>query len=206
MPKEKQFILYKIYYDYDGKEKLVYLGRTKQPLRQRLYNHFFKPSLMRTLSLNITCKVEYTLCKTEADMNLYEIYYINLYKPTLNVDDKCKDDMTVSLPDLEWIEWKDDIINKWKDKYNEKHNFFDEKYRVWNQYVEVGQRAARMLKIAGRITEGEYYDYKEAGELLKQNIHINTKNSAVDKDFVKNLDDLTIKYVNMNEESEDKTK
>ena len=61
----------------------------------------------------------------------------------LNVDDKCKDDMTVSLPDLEWIEWKDDIINKWKDKYNEKHNFFDEKYRVWNQYIEVGQRGAK---------------------------------------------------------------
>ena len=24
--------------------------------------------------------------------------------------------MTVSLPDLEWVEWKDDIIDKWKAK------------------------------------------------------------------------------------------
>ena len=38
-------------------------------------------------------------------MNLYEIYYINLWKPPLNVDDKARDDLSISMPDKEWVEF-----------------------------------------------------------------------------------------------------
>ena len=49
-------------------------------------------------------KIEYAEFLSEADMNLYEIYYINLLKPPLNCDDKAKDELTVSLPDVDWNE------------------------------------------------------------------------------------------------------
>ena len=37
--------------------------------------------------------VEYALCETEADMFVYEVYYINRFKPALNKDDKAKDEL-----------------------------------------------------------------------------------------------------------------
>ena len=45
-------------------------------------------------------------------MNLYEIYFINLYKPPLNIDDKAQDNLTIQLPELKWEEF---IPSKWED-------------------------------------------------------------------------------------------
>lgn len=204
MAKEKQFILYKIYYEQNGSDNLVYLGRTRQPLKQRLYGHFFKPQMMRTLSLNITSKVEYALCKTEADMNLYEIYYINLYKPVLNIDDKCGDEMTITLPDLEWIEWNNDILDKWKERYIKERDFDDEKRRVWNISCEIGRRAVRILRNSGKISDDEYDQYLKDTEKIYNSLR--KRDPQIDEDFVKRIEKLTAYYVDMNEESEDKDK
>lgn len=54
--------------------------------------------------------------ETEADMNLYEIYYINLWKPPLNVDDKARDSLSISLPDKEWDEFIPANWDKWKNE------------------------------------------------------------------------------------------
>ena len=64
---------------------------------------------------NVT-KIEYTMLSTEADMNLYEIYYINLWKPPLNVDDKAKDNLTITLPELEWKKFVPANWDKWKEQ------------------------------------------------------------------------------------------
>lgn len=93
MGKIQGFILYRIWYGND----LVYLGRTKQPLQTRLHGHFFKKPMHRSISINLVTKIEYAMFPTESDMNLYEIYFINLWKPALNIDDKCKDELTVLL-------------------------------------------------------------------------------------------------------------
>lgn len=50
----------------------------------------------------------------EADMNLYEIYYINRWKPHLNVDDKARDNLSISLTDKEWIEFIPTNWDDWK--------------------------------------------------------------------------------------------
>ncbi len=202
MAKEKQFILYKIYYEQNGSDNLVYLGRTRQPLKQRLYGHFFKPQMMRTLSLNITSKVEYALCKTEADMNLYEIYYINLYKPVLNIDDKCGDEMTVTLPDLKWIEWDDDILDKWKERYIKERDFDDEKRRVWNISCEIGRRAVRILRNSGKISDDEYDQYLKNTEKIYNSLR--KRDPQIDEEFVKRIEELTAQYVNMNEKNGEK--
>lgn len=112
---ERQYILYKIYYS----DKLVYVGRTYQDLKDRLRMHFFHTNkIVKQLNLLDVTKIEYSILNTQADMYLYEIYLINLYHPVLNVDDNAKDDLSdfVVLPKLSFYLYEDKIIEKWKEK------------------------------------------------------------------------------------------
>lgn len=102
--------LYKIYYG----DNLVYLGRTIQPLNDRLRGHFFKKPMYRIIDIDAVTKIEYAEFKTRADMYLYEIYYINKLKPHFNCDDKAKDELTVVLPEIEFKEYECNLIDKWK--------------------------------------------------------------------------------------------
>lgn len=109
------YILYKIYY----RDELAYIGRTTQDLKNRLRMHFFHTNkIVKQLDILQVTKIEYTILNTQADMYLYEIYLINLYHPLCNVDDNAKDDLSdfIVLPKLEFYEYKDPIIDKWKEK------------------------------------------------------------------------------------------
>ena len=110
MASPKGFILYRIWY---GKH-LAYLGRTKQPLQARIRGHMFSKPMHRTIDIHNVTKIEYTMLQTEADMNLYEIYFINLWKPPLNVDDKARDYLTIKLPELQWTEFVPSKWDEWK--------------------------------------------------------------------------------------------
>ena len=112
MSSPKGFIIYRIWY---GK-CLAYVGRTKQPLQARIHGHMFCKPMHKIIDIHNVTKIEYTMLSTESDMNLYEIYYINLWKPPLNVDDKAKDKLTITLPDLEWKEFIPSNWDKWKEQ------------------------------------------------------------------------------------------
>lgn len=108
----KGFILYRIWYG----NNLVYLGRTKQPLQSRIHGHMFAAAMHRAIDIHNVTKIEYVMLQTEADMNLYEIYFINLWKPSLNVDDKARDNLTISLPELKWKPFIPTNWESWKKK------------------------------------------------------------------------------------------
>lgn len=112
MASPKGFILYRIWYG----NNLAYLGRTKQPLQARIHGHMFASPMHRAIDIHKVTNIEYVLLPTEADMNLYEIYFINLWKPALNVDDKAKDSMTIILPELEWKTFTPKNWDDWKTK------------------------------------------------------------------------------------------
>lgn len=116
--RKAQHTVYRIYYD----SQIVYIGRTNQPLRARIHGHVMAKPMHRTIDIRQITKIEYHSFDSEADMNLYEIYYILLYKPPLNVDDKTKDALTVSLPEVEFLEYDigSDLFKKWKDTVAEK--------------------------------------------------------------------------------------
>ena len=65
-------IVYRIYYG----DQIVYVGRTNQPLQTRIRGHLFAKPMHRILSIDLISKVEFHEFDSEADMNLYEIYYI----------------------------------------------------------------------------------------------------------------------------------
>lgn len=110
MSSRKGFILYRIWYG----NNLVYIGRTKQPLQARIRGHMFSKPMHRAIDIHNVTMIEYTELPTEADMNLYEIYFINLWKPPLNVDDKARDDLTIVLPELPWKEFTPARWEEWK--------------------------------------------------------------------------------------------
>ena len=156
MAKIQGFILYKIYYG----DTLVYLGRTKQPLQDRIRGHLFKKPMHRSIYIEQVSKIEYTEFKTEADMNLYEIYYINLLKPPLNIDDKTRDLLTVYLPEVEWKLFETPLWDKWKEEIEKQ----DEKYRMRRQEQKAMCETIRIMRKRyhnGEISEDEYYRFKD---------------------------------------------
>ena len=110
--KDEKFILYKIY----SENCLLYLGRTKQPLQRRLHSHFFKKPMVREINIECITKIEYAEFPTEADMNVMEIYYINKLKPPLNRDDKAKDELTIKLPEVHFMEFECSLMDKWREE------------------------------------------------------------------------------------------
>ena len=107
--------------------------------------------------------------------------------------------MTVTLPDLEWIEWNDDILDKWKERYIKERDFDDEKRQVWNISCEIGRRAVRILRNNGKISDDEYDQYLKDTEKIYNSLR--KRDSQIDEDFVKRIEELTAHYVDMNEES-----
>lgn len=116
MPKEKTHTLYRIWYD----DEIVYLGRTNQPLQSRLHGHFFKKPMHREIDIFKVTKIEKTEFSTIADMYLYEIYFINVYKPYLNKDDKASDELSVDLPEVQWVRFEPPLMDKWKSQIQER--------------------------------------------------------------------------------------
>ena len=110
MASPKGFILYRIWYG----DHLAYLGRTKQPLQARIRGHMFNKPMHRAIDIHNVTKIEYAMLQTEADMNLYEIYFINLWRPRVNVDDKARDGLTIMLPELQWTEFIPSRWAEWK--------------------------------------------------------------------------------------------
>lgn len=150
--KVQGYLLYRIYYG----ESIAYIGRTKQPLQNRIRGHLFSKPMHRTVAIDMVTKIEYAELQTEADLNLYEIYYILKEHPPLNVDDKTRDYPTVSLPELEWREFKTPLWEKWKAvilEQDEKHQNMSKRYRTIFEDLRVLRSSYRM----GEIGEEEYW-------------------------------------------------
>lgn len=155
--KAERFLVYRIWYG----DILVYIGRTKQPLQNRIRGHLFQKPMHRTISIELVTKIEYTEFSTEADMNLYEIYFILKEHPQLNVDDKTKDYPTVDLPEVEWREFSTPLWGKWLDELQRKATRQD-KLRMRYRQIQEEMRVVRSMRRTGEIGEDEYWDKREA--------------------------------------------
>lgn len=160
--KIRGFVLYRIFYrDQAGKDFIAYIGRTKQPLQTRIRGHLFAKPMHRTICIEQVTRIEYIQLPTEADMNLYEIYYILKEKPPLNVDDKTRDELTVALPELGWKEFSPPLWEKWRE---ELRAIEDERGKMRRRVNDIPQelRVLRSQWKMGEITEDEYWARKDA--------------------------------------------
>ena len=152
----KKHTLYRIYYG----EHIVYVGRTNQPLGTRIRGHLLAKPMHRKLNIDLITRIEYAEFESEADMNLYEIYYILTLHPPLNVDDKTRDYPTVRLPEVEFTKAEFPLWNKWKKEILESGNEYQRLRARRNEIVEE-QRVLRSMRHTGAITEDEYYDKRD---------------------------------------------
>lgn len=149
-------IIYKIYY---GNE-VVYLGRTHQELKDRIRAHVFNNpkaanSRIKAININNVSKIEFAECETEADMFLYEIYYINKLKPRFNTDDKASDDLKVVLPDLVFNIWVCSLWDEWKEKIRKNKNKQEGEAEFYKN-IESKRNQFQMMYEHGDITEEEF--------------------------------------------------
>lgn len=161
--KNKQHIVYRIYYG----EELVYIGRTSQPLQNRIRTHIMGTPMVRKLEIDKISKIEYANLKTEADMFLYEIYFINLWHPKLNRDDKAKDELTVSLPDVEWKEFSTKLWENWKLKAKDQTTEAQLRKETRAQLMSKREEMRNKWK-SGEISEEEYHEFIDEFHLLMQ--------------------------------------
>lgn len=166
--KVQGFILYRIFYG----DTLVYVGRTKQPLQDRIRGHLFAKPMHRTIAISQVTKIEYASFETEADMNLYEIYFILKWHPPLNVDDKTRDYPTVELPDVEWMEFKTPLWKRWVETLDIKAT---ERERMKRRLIDLPQEMAvlRSRYRMKEISEEEFEDKSEA--LIAENEDLRKK-------------------------------
>ncbi len=146
------FTLYRIYYG----EHIVYLGRTMQPLQTRIRGHLFKKPMHREINIAQVSKIEYASFQSQADMYLYEIYFINLWRPALNKDDKATDALTVSLPEVEWKLFTTPLWEKWRKEIEENDITYQNKRKNEIETFENKQKLRRQWR-NGEITEEEYW-------------------------------------------------
>lgn len=154
------FLIYRIWYG----NCLVYVGRTKQPLQNRIRGHLFSKPMHRTVNIERVTKIEYAELGSEADMNLYEIYYILRLHPPLNVDDKARDDLSVTLPELEWKEFTTPFWEGWRQEIAKQDSRID---YLRKRYAEIPQEISilRGLRKTGEITE---YEFEERFSAIKE--------------------------------------
>ena len=100
----------------------------------------------KVIDIKFVTKVEICTLKTEADMYLYEIYYINTLKPTLNRDDKANDGLSVILPELEWKEYNPPRMAIWLKDIVEKEEAERVCWQEQNKRLDERQKARRELK------------------------------------------------------------
>ena len=155
------FTLYRIYYG----DRIVYLGRTTQPLQARIRCHLFKKPMLRELGIDQVSKIEFATFKSQSDMYLYEIYFINLWKPELNKDDKASDALTVTLPEVEWKLFSTPLWDKWKKEIEDIDSSYQEERRAEKEAVEK-KREMRRKRRNGEITEDEYYAFLEEIDII----------------------------------------
>lgn len=97
---------YTIYFFYDTSKTLLYIGKTTN-LRERIKHHLY-PSVVENepwkKEINIHDIIIYP-CANKCDMDIYETYFINKYKPKYNRDKVYGVKPSFKLPYLEGIKY-----------------------------------------------------------------------------------------------------
>jgi hypothetical protein len=89
---------YYIYFFISKENKPIYIGKTRQKIKDRMNAHNHLPCEC----YSDVDKICYGEVESEADLAIYETYYINKYKPKYNTMLKYNDKVNIKLPDLKF--------------------------------------------------------------------------------------------------------
>lgn len=174
--KANRHTVYRIWYG----DIIVYVGRTNQPLSSRIRGHVLAKPMHRTIDINQITKIDYHEFNSEADMNLYEIYLILKLKPVLNVDDKCKDLLTVTLPEIGFTDSslpRSVTFQKWKQQIEK----LEHDASVSRAYVNNLHEQLSILRSSYRLGDISEEEFEKKRDDLKEQIEkeIERRNSIL---------------------------
>jgi hypothetical protein len=100
-PKKFVWLLYRMK---NAAGEIVYIGKTMQAIENRMKQHFTGKGYLKKWTESIET-IEFAVCTTMADQNVYEVWYIGKLQPKYNAEYRTTDIVTVSLPELAFSEW-----------------------------------------------------------------------------------------------------
>lgn len=126
---ERQYCIYR-YIDKNTSE-ILYVGKTDTILDRRIIQHKSEDKFR-----NINADIEYIELNNSMETRFLEFYFINKWKPALNVSDKYSEELSFELNnDVEWKKYVPEpkerkqksklLIEEKKQKYIEEGIFFD---------------------------------------------------------------------------------
>lgn len=83
--------------------QIIYIGKTTQDIKDRFntHRHLLKKCY------ESTTKIECADLNSESDLGVYEIYYINKFKPQYNTASVWDGELTINLPELKWYTYEE---------------------------------------------------------------------------------------------------
>lgn len=144
--------MYYVYRFLDKSKNIIYVGKSKQELEQRLKGHSHLPDEC----YNLVYKIEYIECSTESDMSIKEIYYINKYRNNhlfFNVLDMTDLPESVEFND-KWRQYKGPLEANFSHSINYIKGYTKEKEVRYNKDGTIDQRKPNKVKGADSYVEG----------------------------------------------------
>jgi excinuclease UvrABC nuclease subunit len=86
--------------------KVLYVGQTVQPMKRRTEQHFGANGYLKKI-VEVVETIEIAKVANDADLNIYEAYYISLLHPQWNGQLMTTDKPTIVLPELEFEAFED---------------------------------------------------------------------------------------------------
>lgn len=98
---------YYVYRFLNSLREVVYVGKTRQPLEDRIHRHFGSGGHLQKAQLATVTKVEFLELKSRVEMDIVELYYINLWRPIFNTQAKYEEEFSLDNREGDcWVEFE----------------------------------------------------------------------------------------------------
>ena len=155
--------MYYVYRFLDKSQNVIYVGKSKQDLEIRFAGHLHLPKECYAM----VHKIQFIACKTESDMSIKEIYYINKYKSTehyfFNVLDTTEIPKSVKFDD-KWKMYRGPLPAHFSRSINFKKGYTTQKEVRYNKDGSIDKRKVKKEKGVSDYVEG--FDSKEVDLII----------------------------------------
>ena len=155
--------MFYVYRFLDKSQNVIYVGKSKQDLELRFAAHLHLPKECYAM----VHKIQFISCKTESDMSIKEIYYINKYRNTghyfFNVLDTTGIPKSVEFDD-KWKMYRGSLPAHFSRSINFKKGYTTQKEVKYNKDGSVKKSKGNKEKGISSFVEG--FDSKEVGLIV----------------------------------------
>lgn len=166
--------MYYVYRFLDGLGDIIYVGRTKSGIKSRMRQHFSDAGHLPNECYNSVHLVEYIELKSQIDMYIKELYYIDKWKPVYNSTNKYEEDSDIRIEgDDKWVQYKSkkdiqieelketvDLLNDETKKLQNEIDLIGKKLsceveKTHDQYFLYGEKSNECISLQNKVKELE---------------------------------------------------